>query len=178
MSFRMSYQKKVRMSMARTSLCKKNSKNPSAAKTGLIHAFTVKPMMGWLIMNGVKDVENRSKGVNPPKGTCAVSYSKGYTPDEYEGDIEYLRDEIGLGARKIKSLPSYEELKQFCGKVVGVVDYEVAEESSSRWYHPGCKAWKMFRPRQIAKPFPVRGFVNMWNLEPADAKKILAQLRE
>ncbi|MDO5320450.1 MAG: hypothetical protein Q4G65_17625, partial [bacterium] len=75
------------MSMARTSSCKKNSKNPSAAKTGLIHAFTVKPMMGWLIMNGVKDVENRSKGVNPPKGTCAVSYSKGYTPDEYEGDI-------------------------------------------------------------------------------------------
>ena len=34
----------------------------------------------------------------------------------------------------------------------------------------------MSRPRQIAKPFPVRGFVNMWNLEPADAKKILAQV--
>ena len=61
-------------------------------------------------------------------------------------------------------------------QVVGVVDYEVAEASSSCWYHPGCKAWKMFRPRQIAKPFPVRGFVNMWNLEPADAKKIRTQL--
>ncbi|MGN0888777.1 MAG: DEAD/DEAH box helicase family protein [Kiritimatiellia bacterium] len=154
----------------------RTSTKDCAAADGLIHAFTVKPMMGWLIMHGVKDVENRSKGVNPPKGTCAVSYSKGYTPDEYEGDIAYLRDEIGLDARKIKSLPSYEELKPFCGKVVGVVDYEVAEGSSSRWYYPGCKAWKMSRPRQIAKPFPVRGFVNMWNLEPADAKKILAQL--
>ena len=28
----------------------------------------------------------------------------------------------------------------------------------------------------IPEPFPVRGFVNMWNLDPADAKKILAQL--
>ena len=149
---------------------------PGPTPVDLVHAFTVKPLMGWLIMNGIKDVENRSKGVNPPKGTCAVSYSKGYTPDEYTGDIAYLRDEIGLGAQKIKSLPSYEELKPFCGKVVGVVDYEVAEKTSSRWYYPGCKAWKMSNPRQIANPFPITGFVNMWNLKPADAKKIQAQL--
>ena len=57
-----------------------------------------------------------------------------------------------------------------------MVDYEVAEESSSRWYYPGCKAWKMSKPRMLSEPFPVKGFVGMWNLTPADAKKIQAQL--
>ena len=62
-------------------------------------------------------------------------------------------------------------------QVVGVVDYEVAEASSSRWYHPGCKAWKMSKPRMLPEPFPVKGFVGMWNLTSADAKRILEQLK-
>ena len=37
-------------------------------------AFTVKPIWGWLIMEGIKDVENRWKGVVPAKGTCAVTF--------------------------------------------------------------------------------------------------------
>ena len=142
----------------------------------LIHAFTVKPMMGWLILQGIKDVENRSKGVKPPKGTCAVTFSKVYTMAEYESDLDYLENDIGLSARQMKKLPKYDELTPFCGKVAEVVRYEVANDSPSQWYHDGRIVWKMTNPRWIPQPFPIRGFVNMWNLTPADAKKIKAQL--
>lgn len=36
---------------------------------------------------------------------------------------------------------------------------------------------EMSNPRQIDNPFPVTGFVNMWNLKPVDAEKVLARLK-
>ena len=53
-----------------------------------MRAFTVKPVWGWLIMKGIKDVENRWNGVQPPKGVCAVSFSKTYGRAEHEELLE------------------------------------------------------------------------------------------
>lgn len=139
-------------------------------------AFTVKPLWGWLIMEGVKDVENRWNGVVPAKGTCAVSFSKTYSRAEYEDHLACIREEGLLKAADIRKLPTYEELKPFCGKVVGVVDYDVRDSSKSKWYYEGNRAWLMSNPRRIAKPFPISGFIGMWNVKPIDAKKIAAQL--
>ena len=135
-------------------------------------AFTVKPLWGWLIMQGIKDVENRAHGVNPPRGTCAVTFSKVYSRGEYEDCLACLRDSMGYSVKKLKALPTYEELAEFRGKLVGIVDYEVAPTSGSKWYQSGSVAWKVSNPRWLKTPFPVTGFVNMWRLKPADAKKV------
>ena len=37
-------------------------------------------------------------------------------------------------------------------------------------------AWVMSNPRWIDKPFAVKGFIGMWTMKPADAKKVMAQL--
>lgn len=140
-------------------------------------AFTVKPIWGWLIMEGIKDVENRWTGVVPAKGICAVTFSKTFSRSEYENHIAAIREERLLRAADIKKIPSYEELKLFCGKVVGVVDYDVRESSKSKWYYEGNRAWLMFNPRRIAKPFSVTGFIGMWKLKPADGKEVESQLK-
>ena len=140
-------------------------------------AFTVKPIWGWLIMKGVKDVENRWTGVVPAKGTCAVTFSKIFSRSEYENHLEAIREERLLKAVDIKEIPSYEALKALCGKVVGVVDYDVRESSKSKWYYEGNRAWLMSNPRWISKPFQVAGFIGMWKLKPADGKEVESQLK-
>ena len=85
----------------------------------VMRAFTVKPVWGWLIMKGIKDVENRWNGVQPPKGVCAVSFSKTYGRAEHEELLEYV------DRKNRKLIPPFEELKKLCGKVVGIVGYEV-----------------------------------------------------
>ena len=110
-------------------------------------------------------------------GTEERRRARGLSRSEYENHIAAIREERLLRAADIKKIPSYEELKLFCGKVVGVVDYDVRESSKSKWYYEGNRAWLMFNPRRIAKPFSVTGFIGMWKLKPTDGKEVESQLK-
>ena len=146
------------------------TRTPFAVETA--RAFTVKPAWGWLIMKGIKDVENRSVTVLPPKGVCVVSFSKSYTEDEHFDIIESIEDDAVF-----RKIPEFLELKKLCGKAVGVVNYDVQEESDSPWYCDGCIPWKLSRPRWFKRPFAVTGFVGMWRMKAADARKAIPQIR-
>ena len=135
-----------------------------------MRAFTVKPVWGWLIMKGIKDVENRWNGVQPAKGVCAVSFSKTYSRAEHEELLEYV------DRKNRKLIPPFEDLKKLCGKVVGIVGYEVRTSYKSKWWNGEDFAWVLSNPRWIGKPFTVKGFIGMWTMKSADAKKVLAQL--
>ena len=142
----------------------------SESDKDVMRAFRVKPVWGWLIMKGIKDVENRWNGVQPPKGVCAVSFSKTYGRAEHEELLEYV------DRKNRKLIPPFEELKKLCGKVVGIVGYEVRTSYKSKWWNGEDFAWVMSNPRWIDKPFAVKGFIGMWTMKPADAKKVMAQL--
>ena len=135
-----------------------------------MRAFTVKPVWGWLIMNGIKDVENRRIGVQPPAGVCGVTFSKAYSRAEHE---ELLKC---VDCKDRKLIPPFDELKKLCGKVVGIVEYEVRATCKSKWWNGKDCAWVMSNPRWIAKPFTVKGFLGMWKMVPADAKKVVSGL--
>jgi len=124
-------------------------------------------------MKGIKDIENRSITVLPPKGVCVVTFSKSYTLPEHLSIVEEIED-----VKVVKGMPKYEDLKKLCGKAVGVVDYDVLETSNSPWYFEGNIPWKVSRPRWFKKPFDVAGFVGMWKMKPVDARKAIAQLQK
>ena len=105
----------------------------SESDKDVMRAFTVKPVWGWLIMKGIKDVENRWNGVQPPKGVCAVSFSKTYGRAEHEELLEYV------DRKNRKLIPPFEELKKLCGKVVGIVGYEVRTSYKSKWWNKNTK---------------------------------------
>lgn len=140
--------------------------------TEVNRAFTVKPLMGWLIMKGIKDVENRTASVLPRQGTCVVSFSKNFSRSEYEGSVEAAREDSGYKGK----LPTYEELLPMCGKAVGIVKYDVQEASDSPWYYEGNRAWLVSKPKWFKKPFAVTGFIGMWKMKPGDIKKVKTQI--
>lgn len=164
--------KKATGRTANYAVARRNMKRaPFAVATA--RAFTVKPAWGWLIMEGIKDIENRSITVLPPSGVCVVTFSKTYSLEEHLDIVEGIEsDEI------FRKVPDYEELKKLCGKAVGVVNYDVLEDSDSPWYYEGNVPWKVSRPRWFKKPFDVTGFVGMWKMKPADAKKAARQLAQ
>ena len=133
-------------------------------------AFTVKWVWAWLIMKGVKDIENRRYGPVVPKGTCAVTFSKANSRALYDACLEALyEDEVVL-------VPPYEELKQYAGKVVGVVDYEVLGATNSHWWDRESTPILLKRPKWLRNPFPVTGALGIWKMKPADAHRLIAEL--
>ena len=85
-----------------------------------MRAFTVNPVAGWLILEGVKDVENRWIAPKVRKGIMAVTFSKIYARAKYLDDLEWARDFAG---KKVAArIPAYEAFSEMRGKCVGVVD--------------------------------------------------------
>lgn len=140
-----------------------------------MRAMTINPVAGWLIMEGIKDVENRWIAPKERKGTMAVTFSKIYSRAKYEADVEWVAE---MCPKKVVSrVPSYEDFKELRGKCVGVVDYEIRTTSKSKWWEVlEWKPWCMSNPTWLKKPFPISGQIGCWHVKPADAKKVVAQL--
>lgn len=88
-------------------------------------ALSIRQPWAWLIVNGHKDIENRSW---PTKfrGEILVHASKGMTQDEYlEADIIAAENKI--------TIPPFEELER--GGIVGKVTItDCVAKSDSPWY--------------------------------------------
>lgn len=105
-------------------------------------ALSVRQPWAWLIVNGHKDIENRSW---PTKvlGTVLVHASKGMTRDEYEA----AEQTIGMHGMDIP-LPAIEDLER--GGIVGTVDIVGCTPlSTSPWFF-GPYGFKLAN----AKPVP------------------------
>lgn len=90
-----------------------------------IPALSIRQPWAWLIVNGHKDIENRTW---PTKfrGKFYVHASKGMTKDEYEYAKEVAED-IGV------QVPAFEELER--GGIVGTAELvECHTQHESEWF--------------------------------------------
>ena len=98
-----------------------------------------------LILLGLKRVENRSAILVPAKGQCAISCSKSFCKEEC-GEFVRWASRM-LKPEDFETIPAWDDVKDWPGKVVGCCDYEgtlsapVVEE-----------AVELFRPPRPSSP--------------------------
>lgn len=116
-------------------------------------ALSIRQPWAWLIVNGHKDVENRTWHTKF-RGRFLVHASQGMTHTEYEAAH-------ALAASQGVKLPPPSELER--GGIVGSVDLvESADYSSSPWYM-GDKAFSLREPREL--PFvPMKGRLGFFDV--------------
>jgi hypothetical protein len=90
-----------------------------------VKALSIRQPWAWLIVNGHKDIENRS-WTTRFRGEILVHASKGMTQDEYlEADI--------IAAENGVTIPPFKELER--GGIVGKVTItDCVSKSDSPWY--------------------------------------------
>lgn len=117
--------------------------------------LTIRQPWAWLIVNGHKDIENRSWPTRY-RGRIYVHAGKGMTRDEYlMSDITAA--EVGI------TIPPFEQLER--GGIVGEVEIvDCVTESASPWFFGQCG----FVLRNAKKlPFqPCKGALGFWNYTP------------
>ena len=107
---------------------------PSLAQ---LPALSVRQPWAWLIVNGLKDIENRSWRTNL-RGPLLIHAS--LSLDGHAGNIEWVERRHGI------SVPS--ELDR--GGMVGVVDVsDCVESHKSKWFEKGGFGWVLSNPRRL-----------------------------
>lgn len=133
-------------------------------------ALTLKNPWAWAIINGGKDVENRSRPTKH-RGRLYIHAGKGYDsqallqPAFRSVDLDF--DATGATDRGI----------DIRGMVIGTVDVvdchhcddcpgpDYADNGAcSEWAMPNHYHWVLANPRPLACPFPEQGKLGIWNL--------------
>ncbi len=153
----------------------------------ITQCFTCTGAYALLIMLGIKRVENRSMLPNPPRGKCAISCSKSFCLAEYQAFLRWASD--ALDPAIFLRLPSWDALKIWRGKIIGVCDYAAytrTEYSRMRGVERYCVDgvrrlvwdegykywWALSNIVFLDNPIPCCGDVGMWKL-PADLSEII-----
>jgi ASCH domain len=129
-------------------------------------ALSIRQPWAWLIVNGHKDIENRSWATRF-RGPVLIHAAKGMTRLEYSAAL-LMFDQAGIRAH----FPRLEDLQR--GGIVGVA--EVAgcvppERRTSYWHMPGCQGFAMRGAQPL--PFtPLAGRLGFFDV-PAD---VLSQI--
>ena len=143
-------------------------------------AFTCTGPYAILIMMGVKKVENRNAMPVPAKGRCAVSCSKSFRKEEFGEFVRWAA--ANLPEEDFARLPSWGDVKDWPGKIVGCCDYggtlsaPVAEDRDGTvmWNEGYPYWWKLSEVVSFDKPIPCRGNVGMWLMPPSLAAQVTA----
>lgn len=124
-------------------------------------ALSIKQPWAWLIVNGIKTVENR-KWYTEHRGGLLIHASKNQA--DLERDLATVQEKYGVRVPR-------EEL--VFGQVIGMVNLigctkEPEEKTDRHWHIENNFAWILREPRLI-KPFPYSGrlmlFEVPWSLE-------------
>jgi len=112
-------------------------------------ALSVRQPWAWLIVNGVKDIENRP-GRTHLRGPLLIH--AGLSREGYTKNIEWVERKHGI------SVP----LGLDFGGIVGVVDViDCVESHKSKWFQKGKFGWVMAKPRRL-KFRPCKGFLGLF----------------
>ena len=157
-------------------------------------AFTCTGPYAILIMMGVKKAENRNAMPVPAKGRCAVSCSKSFRKEEFGEFVRWAA--ANLPEEDFARLPSWGDVRDWPGKVVGCCDYEARKVATGMsppradgvgaecrtpranslitWDEGyGCW-WELSEVVSFDKPIPCRGNVGMWQMPPSLAAQVTA----
>lgn len=141
-----------------------------------VKALTVKHPWAWAIINGGKDVENRSQRTNY-RGRLYIHAGKTLDFDAFSFP-PLQAAEREYHSRGLKSL--YDETNKIdlstTGMVLGTVDlidchpatdcadWAETGSSCSEWALADHWHWVLGNPRPLACPFPEKGKLGIWNL--------------
>jgi hypothetical protein len=96
-----------------------------------VKALTIRQPWAWLIVNGHKDIENRT-WPSYRRGPILIHASKGMTRAEYEEVADMLAWQPGIYEQKIE-LPAFEALER--GGIVGMATIAgCVTKSDSPWF--------------------------------------------
>ena len=161
--------------------------------TVIASAFTCTGSYAILILAGIKRVENRSALPSPSEGRAAISCSKSFCKEEYGQFIAWAS--VNLPPEDFGKLPSWREVKDWLGKIVGVCDYKARERgardstgdifpdlqtfkpSNSQtlpWDEGYQYWWDLSDVVRLPEPIPCRGNVGMWQMPPELSDKVSA----
>lgn len=102
-----------------------------------LRTLSLRQPWAWLVVNGYKDIENRSWRTNH-RGPLLIHASS--TTTNLEADLRRVKDEHGV------DVPENLEF----GGVVGVVDVvDCVQQSDSRWHFPGNWGWVITNARRL-----------------------------
>ncbi|MDT8841031.1 ASCH domain-containing protein [Paraburkholderia fungorum] len=135
-------------------------------------ALSIRQPWAWLIVNGYKDIENRS-WTTRFRGRVLIHASKGMTRAEYEDACEPTRL---VGSRTIE-LPPFGQLQR--GGIVGAATIDACISSgdrTSQWHIEGCYGFHL----TDIKPLPFvacKGALRFFDV-PADDTAQLHQTHD
>ena len=137
-------------------------------------AFTCTGPYAVLIMLGIKRVENRNVMLVPEKGRCAVSCSKSFCKEEFGRFVQWAS--VNLAAEDFERLPSWGDVKEWPGKIVGACDYaaRMQSEPGEPWNEGYPYWWDLSEVVSFDNPIPCRGNVGMWQLPPSLSEQVTA----
>lgn len=125
--------------------CKLNrqTKDVDRPSGQILKALSIKQPWAWLIVNGYKDVENRSRRTHF-RGRILVHAGKTMTRADYDACVLFI---IGQPSGILPPLPEFEELRAQCGGFVGEVDIvDCVTQSDSQWF-TGDFGWVLAHPK-------------------------------
>lgn len=140
-------------------------------------AFTCTGPYAVLIMLGIKRVENRNAMPVPEKkGRCAVSCSKSFCKEEFGRFVQWAS--TNLSTEDFERLPSWGDVKDWPGKIVGCCDYEAGtarpKSAPYQWDEGYPYWWNLSEVVSFDNPIPCRGDVGMWQMPSALAAQVTA----
>lgn len=135
-------------------------------------AFTCTGPDAVLIMLGIKRVENRSVMPMPAKGRCAVGCSKSFSREEFGNFV--LWASRALPEEDFARIPSWSDVAEWPGKIVGACDYEANERGDDAWNEGHRFWWHLSNVACFESPIPCRGNIGMWQMPSALAAQSTA----
>ena len=135
-------------------------------------AFTCTGPYAVLIMLGIKRVENRSAMPEPAKGRCAVGCSKSFCREEYGNFIQWASR--ALPPEDFDLIPSWSDVADWPGRIVGACDYEADEREDGAWNEGYPYWWHLSNVTCFDAPLPCRGNVGMWQMPSALTAQVTA----
>ena len=112
-------------------------------------ALSIRQPWAWLIVNGYKDVENRTRFALKYRGQPILIHAgKAMTKDDYRACVLFVN--AAIPDRKF-TIPPYHELRQQCGGIVGQATIRGCGDCDypSPWWTGG--VWWLMKD---AKPLP------------------------
>ncbi len=133
-------------------------------------AFTTRLPLAVMIAMGIKQWENRAAMPIPARGRCAMTCSKSSDAREYANFRAWA--ERAFKPTVCASLPAWEQVADWRGKLVAVCDYEASYTAPNPpvWNEGYTVWWHLANVRLLNEPISCRGNVGMWRL-PEDVKK-------
>ena len=139
-----------------------------------MNAFTCTGSYAILILYGIKRTENRNMLPEPREGLAAISCSKSFCKEEYGRLIAWAS--VNLPPEDFEKLPSWREVKDWPGKIVGVCDYKSREWSGKEAWDEGYRYWwDLSNIVRLPDPIPCRGNVGMWKMPSELAAKVATE---